>query len=144
VEEVFEVPWMRSEFRRMGGLIRKSYNPKLCDEERNSINTKKALVIVAHPNKASLNHAIAMTCSRVLTDNGYEVIAHDLYEEHFDPVLPYDEFPTDVVLPVEIQRHCEEVSQADGIIVVHPNWWGQPPAILIRMGGSGNQTRSGL
>ena len=90
----------------------------------------KVLVIVAHPNKASFNHAIAMTCSRVLTDNGHEVIAHDLYEEHFDPILPYVEFPTEVVLPVEVQRHCEEVSQADGIIVVHPNWWGQPPAIL--------------
>ena len=110
--------------------MRKPYNPKLCDEERNSINTMKVLVIVAHPNKASFNHAIAMTCSRVVTGNGHEVIAHDLYEEHFDPILPYVEFPTDVVLPAEVQRHCEEVSQADGIIVVHPNWWGQPPAIL--------------
>jgi NAD(P)H dehydrogenase (quinone) len=23
-----------------------------------------------------------------------------------------------------------EISTTDGIIVIHPNWWGQPPAIL--------------
>ena len=33
-------------------------------------------------------------------------------------------------MPAEVQRHCDEISRADGIIIVHPNWWGQPPAIL--------------
>ena len=27
-------------------------------------------------------------------------------------------------------EHCQEIAQADGIVIVHPNWWGQPPAIL--------------
>jgi NAD(P)H dehydrogenase (quinone) len=94
------------------------------------MNTLKVLLIVAHPNQASFNHAIAMTCSRVLADHGHEVMLHDLYEEHFDPLLPGNEFPGDAVLPAEIKRHCDEVAQADGIIIVHPNWWGQPPAIL--------------
>ena len=88
------------------------------------------LVIVAHPNKASFNHAIALTCSDTLSDNGHEVITHDLYEEHFNPILPFVEFPRDAALPPEVQRHCDEVSLADGIVIVHPNWWGQPPAIL--------------
>ena len=90
----------------------------------------KVLVIVAHPNRTSFNHAIAQTCSKALADNGHEVIAHDLYREAFDPVLPYAEFPKQAVLPADLQRHCEEVSQADGIIIIHPNWWGQPPAML--------------
>ena len=90
----------------------------------------KVLVIVAHPHRASFNHAIAQTCSRALADNGHEVIAHDLYKEAFDPILPYGEFPKDAVLPAEVQRHCDEVTQADGIVIIHPNWWGQPPAIL--------------
>ena len=90
----------------------------------------KVLVIVAHPNKTSFNHAIALTCSKTLTDDGHEVIAHDLYEEHFNPILPFGEFSSDAVLPPEVQRYCDEVSLADGIVVVHPNWWGQPPAIL--------------
>jgi NAD(P)H dehydrogenase (quinone) len=88
------------------------------------------LVIVAHPNRASFNHAIALTCSKTLSDNGHEVIAHDLYDEHFDPILPFGEFLRDAALPPELQLHCDEVSQADGIVIVHPNWWGQPPAIL--------------
>ena len=90
----------------------------------------RVLVIVAHPNRASFNHAIAQTCARELTDNGHEVVTHDLYEEAFDPILPYAEFPKEAVLPTEIQRYCDEVSQADGIVIIHPNWWGQPPAIL--------------
>jgi NAD(P)H dehydrogenase (quinone) len=26
--------------------------------------------------------------------------------------------------------HCTEIAAADGIVIVHPDWWGQPPAIL--------------
>ena len=29
-----------------------------------------------------------------------------------------------------IASHCREIAEADGIIIVHPNWWGMPPAIL--------------
>ena len=29
-----------------------------------------------------------------------------------------------------ISKHCKEIAKAEGIIIVHPNWWGQPPAIL--------------
>lgn len=93
-------------------------------------NHMKVLVIVAHPNKASFNHAIAWTCSKTLSGNGHEVIVHDLYDENFDPLLPFGEFTKDAALPPQIQRHCDEISQADGIVIVHPNWWGQPPAIL--------------
>ena len=94
------------------------------------IRTMKALLILAHPNPASFSHAIAQTCSRALAESRHEVIAHDLYQERFDPLLFHGEFTRDAVLPPEIQRHCQEVAQADGIIIVHPNWWGQPPAIL--------------
>ncbi|OPY37053.1 MAG: hypothetical protein A4E35_01516 [Methanoregula sp. PtaU1.Bin051] len=29
-----------------------------------------------------------------------------------------------------ISRHCAEIAGADGIVIVHPDWWGQPPALL--------------
>ena len=29
-----------------------------------------------------------------------------------------------------MKNHCREIAAADGIVIVHPNWWGQPPAIL--------------
>jgi putative NADPH-quinone reductase len=90
----------------------------------------KVIVIVAHPNKSSFNHAIAKTCIKALSENCHEVIVHDLYEEQFNPVLPYHEFTRDVPLPSDVQRHCDDISGADGIVIVHPNWWGQPPGIL--------------
>jgi len=36
----------------------------------------------------------------------------------------------DAALPDAIKQHCEEIALVDGIVIVHPNWWGQPPAIL--------------
>jgi NAD(P)H dehydrogenase (quinone) len=93
------------------------------------MNTK-ILVILAHPNKQSYNHAIAFSAVKQLQENGHNVIFHDLYTEKFDPILPSQEFPSEVTLPSNIKQHCDELRLADGIIIVHPNWWGQPPAIL--------------
>jgi NAD(P)H dehydrogenase (quinone) len=90
----------------------------------------KILVILAHPNKQSYNHAIAFSAVKQLQENGHNVIFHDLYTEKFDPILPSQEFPSEVTLPSNIRQHCDELRLADGIIIVHPNWWGQPPAIL--------------
>lgn len=87
-------------------------------------------VILAHPNKESFNHAIARTAIEALRKNGHDVYFHDLYEENFDPILPWEEFAKDAPLPAEIERHCKEISSAEGIVIVHPNWWGQAPGIL--------------
>jgi len=87
-------------------------------------------VILAHPDNQSFNHAIARTAVTQLQKNGHSVIFHDLYAEQFDPLLPSPEIPTETLLPPDVVKHCDEISSADGIIVVHPNWWGQPPAIL--------------
>jgi NAD(P)H dehydrogenase (quinone) len=90
----------------------------------------KASVILAHPQKGSFNHTIALTSIEQLKRNGHEVHFHDLYEEKFDPILPYAEIARDANLPEEIATHCKEIAGAEGIVIVHPNWWGQPPAIL--------------
>ncbi|MBN2011813.1 NAD(P)H-dependent oxidoreductase [candidate division KSB1 bacterium] len=87
-------------------------------------------LLIAHPNPASFNHAIAETTIERLRMNNHQVFYHDLYAEQFDPILPSDEIPSDAEIPDEIVNHCNEISNADGIIIVHPNWWGQPPAIL--------------
>lgn len=29
-----------------------------------------------------------------------------------------------------VKEHCQDLIESDGIIIVHPNWWGQPPAIM--------------
>ncbi len=90
----------------------------------------KASVILAHPDQGSFNHAIAGVVLEALKEHGCEISFHDLYEESFDPLLPAQEIPDEASLPPEIKKHCREISETDGIIIIHPNWWGQPPAIL--------------
>ena len=90
----------------------------------------KISLILAHPDAASLNAAIAWCCQDTLVANGHTVYFHDLYAEAFDAILPVCEIPRSVDLPKTVQQHCDEIASADGIIIVHPNWWGQPPAIL--------------
>jgi NAD(P)H dehydrogenase (quinone) len=90
----------------------------------------KVSVILAHPKPESFNHAIAWACCEQLHADRHDVRCHDLYVERFEPMLPYEEFEDNVPLPAIIADHCREIAEADGIIIVHPNWWGQPPAVL--------------
>ena len=87
-------------------------------------------VILAHPSPGSFNHAIAEKTLATLREAGHAVIFHDLYMEQFDPLLPATEIARNVPIPPVIARHCEEIATADGIVIVHPDWWGMPPAIL--------------
>lgn len=87
-------------------------------------------IILGHPTPGSFNHAIAQTAIATLKANGHTVCFHDLYAEDFDPVMPTAELARDAVLPPAIEQHCQEIGAVDGIIIVHPNWWSQPPAIL--------------
>jgi NAD(P)H dehydrogenase (quinone) len=88
------------------------------------------LIILGHPDPRSFNHALAAHVRDALHRDGHHVVFRDLSAEKFDPRLPADEFHELAPLPATIQRHCNELKTADGIVVVHPNWWGQPPAIL--------------
>jgi NAD(P)H dehydrogenase (quinone) len=87
-------------------------------------------IILGHPTPGSFNHAIADTARETLLGLGHHVRLHDLYQEGFDPVLRSAELPKDAVLPPEIEAHCAELDVADGLVIVHPNYWSAPPAIL--------------
>lgn len=88
------------------------------------------LIILGHPDNNSFNHAIADTCRNRLLDNGHSVIFHDLYNEGFSPVIDKMEIPKHGLIDDTIKKHCDDLINSDGIIVIHPNWWGQPPAIM--------------
>ncbi len=88
------------------------------------------LIILAHPDPGSFNHALADAIRQELCSHSHSVVFHDLYAEGFEPLLPKDEIPQSAPVPPRIERHCAELCAADGIVIIHPNWWGQPPAIL--------------
>ena len=91
----------------------------------------KILLILGHPKSNSFNGAIAEQAMSILKHLGHEVVFHDLYQERFEPIFQADEenLP-DEKLPAFLQEHLRQFKEADGVVFVHPNWWGGPPAIL--------------
>jgi putative NADPH-quinone reductase len=87
-------------------------------------------VLIGHQKLGSFCHAIAAAAIEELDAAGHEVVYHDLYAEHFDAILPNEEIPKGAPLDPVIAQHCREVTEADGYVIVHPNWWAMPPAIL--------------
>lgn len=90
----------------------------------------KATVILAHPYPKSFNHAIYQSVCTKLKSLNITVFNHDLYKEKFDPVLTVNELGTDTSNDTLINKYARELMESDLIFFIHPNWWGQPPAIL--------------
>jgi NAD(P)H dehydrogenase (quinone) len=89
-----------------------------------------SLLVVAHPNKASFTHAMAAVAAAALVEAGYALEMHDLYEEGFNPVQPTGESANTTSADSLVETHCAHLKSADLILIFHPNWWSQPPAIL--------------
>ena len=95
--------------------------------------------LIAHPRSDSFCHAISERAQSALAADGHSITHHDLYAEEFDPCLRAVEAYTigdtfeaalaRLEAPL-VQEHRKQIGEADGFLVVHPNWWGKPPAIL--------------
>lgn len=97
------------------------------------------LSLIAHPRLDSFCHAISQTARNCLQADGHTIVHHDLYAEEFDPCLKASEACTvgdtfeDTLGRLKdplVQEHRKQISKAEGLLIVHPNWWGKPPAIL--------------
>lgn len=84
------------------------------------------LIILGHPDSGSFNHALAEAGKTQLINNGHSVVFHDLYKEQFNAV----QYSLSNADNEDINTHCSDLVNCDGIIIIHPNWWGQPPAIV--------------
>ncbi|MFW6366721.1 MAG: NAD(P)H-dependent oxidoreductase [Spirochaetota bacterium] len=89
-----------------------------------------ASVLLAHPYEKSFNHAIYSVLCSVLADENVAVHGHDLYAEGFNPVLTRKELGTDTSDDPLVNRYTDELLESELLFFVHPNWWGQPPALL--------------
>jgi putative NADPH-quinone reductase len=87
-------------------------------------------LLVANPKPKSFCHALALAAASACRGLGHEVRFHDLYLEAFNPVLDEQELRKRRSDSALVEDHCREAADADAFIIVHPNWWGQPPAIL--------------
>lgn len=90
----------------------------------------KVSVILGHPYEKSFNSAIAEVVVQQLESMGHTVYFHDLQKENFKPVLNAPELISDYNDDLLVQLCQKEIVDSDGIVIIHPNWWGQPPAIM--------------
>lgn len=97
------------------------------------------MVVLAHPKPGSFSHALADVAEKSLRDAGHHVATHDLYTEGFCPVLSRegarttrmsDDDALDADADPMLRTHRDEIVTAHTLVVVHPNWWGKPPAIM--------------
>lgn len=92
----------------------------------------KAVIILAHPGRQSLNASIARACVDSLKAQGRTVELRDLYALDFDPRLKAEEIvgtKSHPVLP-DVAEERRILSGADLYVFVYPLWFNGPPAIL--------------
>ncbi len=106
------------------------------------------LIIMAHPERHSLNGGLVDIAVNQLQKSGHAVEVDDLHVEQFDPVeraghytqrvndtyfAPLDEqrhHYDEKVLPADVQRELARLEWADLVIFQFPLWWHAEPAIL--------------
>lgn len=90
------------------------------------------LVIFAHPNPASFNHAILEAYTGELTAAGHEVHIRDLYATGFNPVILQSDY--DMINrgtpPDDIRQEQDLIRQAGIMTFIFPVFWAGMPAIL--------------
>ncbi|MFJ9953465.1 NAD(P)H-dependent oxidoreductase [Kitasatospora sp. NPDC091207] len=97
-------------------------------------DTRRIGVYLAHPRPGSFNHALFEAVVDELRGRGCEVLAHDLCAEGFPAALTAEETGTVSAATgtddPRLALHRAEVATLDALVLVHPNWWGMPPAVL--------------
>lgn len=88
------------------------------------------LLVVCHPSEQSFSFALAAAVETAARTAGASVTRHNLYQENFDPVLRAPELARRYSFEPLVQRHMVELRACTRLVVVHPDWWGGPPALL--------------
>ena len=89
---------------------------------------KNILIINGHPNKDSLNFAIATAYKKGAIQAGAEVKEIIIRELHFNPNLPSG-YKKRTELEPDLLDAWEKIKWAEHLVWIHPVWWGGLPAI---------------
>lgn len=90
------------------------------------------LVVVAHPDRKSLTHALAGEFIAGLSSAGHSHDRLDLYGEDFDPIVRLDEYAgwKQGLNPPVVRAYQSRLERAQGLALCYPLWWAAPPALL--------------
>lgn len=90
------------------------------------------LIVYAHPNPKSFNHAVLEKVKQGLQEADHTFTVIDLYEDQFNPILKFDENfkRRNLKDDSETEWYRTQLKQADHYIFIYPIWWSGMPAIL--------------
>ena len=90
------------------------------------------LIIAAHPNPKSFNHAVVETYASALIARRHRVECRDLYAENFNPIQSTRDLAaiTRRSPAKDIREEQRAIRRADVITFVSPLWWSGFPAML--------------
>lgn len=88
------------------------------------------MLVSCVPKRPAFGESLANGLREDLKTAGHDVEEHDLYAEGFDPLLDSAELSRGMSLDTLVQAHSHALAASEGLVIVHPDWWGQPPAIL--------------
>lgn len=102
--------------------------------KRGQTDGRRALVVLAHPDDASLCATLAQVAVRGLQSAGAEVRLLDLYADGFEPAMSEAERrayeTTQPILDPLVRRYADLVLWCDTLVVVYPTWNMGMPAML--------------
>ena len=94
-----------------------------------------ALIVIAHPDKASLTHAVAAQLAEGIGEQGtgrtYEIA--DLMAEAFDPRFNAADmalFHRTSPPPADVAAEHARIDRADDLVLVYPVYWWSMPGLL--------------
>ena len=92
----------------------------------------KVLVVYAHPNPQSFNHAVLEAFTKGLKDGGHTFEVVDLYASKFDPCEKLEDLTqfTGGQMPKDVLDQQEKVAGADALVFIGPVRGWLLPAIL--------------
>ncbi len=100
------------------------------EQPRRSELDPELLLVVCHPIGGSFTHAVAAVIEDGAARCGLETRRIDLYHDLPSPVLSADELRRGVSFDETILAHQGLLATVSRLAVVHPDWWGGPPALL--------------
>jgi NAD(P)H dehydrogenase (quinone) len=98
--------------------------------KNSSTKSPRLLAILAHPKSDSFCKSLFQKGLDTFKFLGFELDVIDLYQGDFPPVMPLEELQRGGSFETAIQDYAHKLQAADGLFIVHPDWWGGPPAIL--------------
>ncbi|WP_293305123.1 NAD(P)H-dependent oxidoreductase [Pedobacter sp. UBA5917] len=90
---------------------------------------KNILIINGHPNKASINFALAEAYYKGAVEAGANVSIIHIADLTFNPNLQFG-YRQRMELEPDLLSSLEKIKAADHLVWVHPVWWGGIPALM--------------